>query len=314
MDTVLIIGVEGSTGAGLASVLKHSHHVVGLSSREDVCINGCRVIHSTTHDTATVQHLLQSERPDRVIFCGAASRSCWDSPASSKHAVSDTNAVSWSKAAADADISFCMISSDAVFTGPWMSHAEDDEHHCETPQAERIRQIEAEVLEANGEALIVRTNAFGWSPLADCPGFAEEFLSSLDGGVPVDIDFLRHSAPIVATELAPRLLAACQEGLRGVLHLAGSERLNPFQFVEYLADAAGLEPPEFPDQTILEMPVSGFGKGETTLDCRLAVELLDMRMPSAHDSINQFVEQSENGFLAALRGELPELQPVSRVA
>lgn len=311
MDTVLIIGVEGAAGAGLASVLKRSHQVVGISNSETTSIDGCRVLHSTSHNSSTVNQQIKAERPDWIIFCGAAARSSWDSSASSRSAINDDAAITWSKACDAAEIPFCMISSDAIFTGPWMSHAEDDEHHCETPQAERLRQIEADVLESNSEALIVRTNAFGWSSDSGSPGFAEEILSSLDGGLPVEIDFLRHSAPILTTELGHRLIMAYEEGLKGVLHIAGSERMNPFQFAERLAECAGLEPPQFPDHTTLETPVTGFGKGETTLDCSLATELLGSRMPSIDDGIDLFVQQAEDGFLEGIRGPLEQ---VSRVA
>ena len=311
MNTVLIVGIEGTTGAGLASVLKQTHRVVGLSNQNGVNIAGCRVIHSTGHDTATVQQHIQSERPDWIIFCGAASRSSWDAEHTCQSAINDSASVEWSKACAETDICFSMISSDAVFSGPWISHREDDDHLCETPQAERLRQIETNVLESNPEALIVRTNAFGWSADASVPGFAETILSSLDGDFPADVDFLRHSSPILATDLAAMLQKAHAEELRGVIHIAGSERINPFQFAERLAELADLAPPQFPDQTILEGPVTGFGKGETTLDCTLAADLLGVRMPLIDDGIRQFLKQAEDGHLEALRSPAEQ---ISRVA
>jgi dTDP-4-dehydrorhamnose reductase len=311
MDSVLIIGVEGAVGAGLALTLQQSHTVVGLANRAGINIAGCRTVHTTSHNAASVQQHIQSERPDWIIFCGAASRSSWDSDAVRNAAISDTHANEWAKAATDSDIEFCMISSDAVFTGPWMLHKEDDEHFCATPQAERLRQIETEVLEQNDDALIVRTNAFGWSPDAESPEFVETILESLDGGLPIEIDFLRYSSPILVTDLGTMLLKAHAEQLRGVLHISSSERINPFQFAERLAELADLNRPEFPEQTILESPITGFGKGETTLDCSLAAELLGIRMPLIDDGIGQFIRQGDDGQLDKLRND--ELQ-VSRAA
>ena len=301
MNTVLIIGTEGAVGAGLATVLQQSHSVVGLANRPGIDITGCKTVLATSHDTASVRQHIQSEQPSWIIFCGAASRSSWNTDAVRNSAVNDKHAIEWSKAAADHDIEFCMVSSDAVFSGPWMLHKEDDEHFCATPQAERLRQIETTVLEQNDDALIVRTNAYGWSPDAESPEFAEEIIESLDGGMPIEIDFLRHSSPILVTDLAMILTKAHSEELRGVLHIASSERVNPFQFAERLAEAADLNRPEFPDQTILEGPVTGFGKGETTLDCSLAAELLGVRMPLIDDGIGQFIRQSEDGLLDKLR-------------
>jgi dTDP-4-dehydrorhamnose reductase len=311
MDNVLIIGIEGAVGAGLASVLGQNHNVVGLANRSGINVAGCHIIQATGHDDASIQQHILSERPDWIIFCGAASRSSWDSEAVRNAGISDAYAIGWSRAAAASDVEFCMISSDAVFSGPWMLHKEDDEHFCATPQANRLRQIETVVLEQNHEALIVRTNAFGWSPDAETPEFAESMMDSLDGGLPVDLDFLRYSSPILVTDLGTMLLKAHTEQLRGVLHISSSERINPFQFAERLAELADLNSPEFPDQTILEGPVTGFGKGETTLDCNLAAELLGVRMPLIDDGIGQFIRQAEDGLLDKLRSDQAQ---VSRVA
>lgn len=311
MTNVLIVGVEGAVGAGLASVLRESHLVTGLTSNPGINIDGCRIVRATGHDAASIQRHIHSERPDWIIFCGGASRSSWDAPAVHGAVIDDNHAIEWCRATVGTEIEFCMISSDAVFKGPWMLHQEDDEHYCETPQAEQLRQIESAILELSEEALVVRTNAFGWSPDASCPEFVEKLVDSLDGGLPIELDFLRHSSPILTTDLARMLLKAHEEGLRGVLHLAGSERINPYQFAERLAEMADLTPPDFPDQTILEGPVTGFGKGETTLDCRLASELLSVRMPLVDDGIGQFLKQAEDGLLDTLRGRT---EHVSRAA
>jgi len=311
MTNVLIVGIEGAIGAGLASVLRETHLVTGLANGPGIDIDGCRVIQGTGHDAASIQQHVQSERPDWIIFCGSASRSSWDSQAVHSAAIDDSHAIEWCRATAGTEIEFCMISSDAVFKGPWMLHREDDEHYCETPQAERLRQIESSILELSDEALIVRTNAFGWSPDAESPEFVETLLNSLDGGMPIELDFLRYSSPILTTDFARMLLKAREEGLRGVLHIAGSERINPYQFAERFADMADLSPPDFPDQTILESRVTGFGKGETTLDCRLAAELLSVRMPLVDDGIGQFLKQAEDGLLDTLRGNTKQ---VSRAA
>jgi dTDP-4-dehydrorhamnose reductase len=301
MNKVLIIGIEGAVGAGLASAVQQSHSVSGIANRAGISIAGCRIFHTTAHGAAGVRQHIQSERPDWIIFCGAASRSSWDTDSVRNSAIPDQHAVEWAAAAAEAGIEFCMISSDAVFTGPWMLHKEDDdEHFCATPQAERLRQIESTVLDVNDDALIIRTNAFGWSPDADSPEFAETLIESLEGCMPIDVDFLRHASPILATDLGMMLLKAHSEELRGVLHIASSERINPFQFAERLAEMAELNRPEFPDQTILEGPVTGFGKGETTLDCSLAAELLGVRMPQIDDGIGQFLRQAEDGLLDEL--------------
>ena len=300
MNSVLIAGVESVAGGNLAAVLQKSFSVCGVTPRSGIRIENCRIITSSVSDLAGIQQLSRAERPEWIVFCGASSRSCWDRPQTSSGCFEDASAAAWATAADQADIAFTMISSDAVFTGPWMSHSElDDEHFCDTPQSAHLRQVEASVLGACPDALIVRTNTFGWSPDAAAPGFAELFLHDFDS----PCCFLRHAAPILATDLAALVLKARQSGLAGFLHLGSSERINPFQFAERLADLAGTELPEMPEQITLSEPTRGYGSGETTLNCDLARDELAVRMPLIEDGLGQFLRQREDGFLSALRCE-----------
>jgi len=298
MNSVLIAGVESVAGGNLAAVLQKSFQVCGVTPRSGIQIENCRIITSLAADLAGIQQLIRAERPDWIVFCGAAARSCWDGAESLGECFDDVSAPIWATAADQADIAFTMISSDAVFTGPWMSHGETDtDHFCETPQSARLRQIESSVLGACPDALIVRTNTFGWSPDASTPGFAESMIKDAD---PAGC-FVRHAAPILATDLACLLLKARQAGLAGSLHLASAERINAFNFAERLCERAGCNVPEMPDQLTLTRPVRGFGSGETTLNCDLAREELGVRMPLIEDGLGQFLKQQDDGFLTLLR-------------
>ena len=307
MDTILIVGIESVAGANIAATQPRSARVVGVTDHSNIQIEGCRIVRGT----GSIQQHLQAVSPDRVIFCGASARSSWDADESTQHAIDDLLAIDWATAASESGIAFTMISSDAVFTGPWMSHAEDDAHFCETPQTERLRQIESEVMSVHADALIVRCNVFGWSPSTDTPGFSETMLTALESGDRGEIGFLCHAAPILATDFAGMLLQAHAAGATGLLHMGAAERINPFQFAERLADLAGLEPPQFPSPTTLKRKVAGFGCGETTLNSKRACTLLGDAMPLVDEGIVRFLEQAESGHLATLRHEVGEL---SRVA
>ena len=307
MDTILVVGIESVAGANIAATLQDSSSIVGISAVPGIQVDGCRI----HQGGGTIEQQINAIGPDRIIFCGNSSRSTWDNSDTRRAGFDDSLAVDWANAAGAARIEFTMISSDAIFTGPWMSHAEDDAHFCETPQAERLRQIESEVLCSHSRALVVRCNTFGWSPNTEAPGFAESMLSDLETGGRTSIPFLCHSGPILATELALMLSQAHVAGLSGFLHLGSAERINPFQFAERLAESAGTQPPQFPNGTTLHTPVEGFGSGETMLNCRRASTLLGVRLPLISDSIDAFLAQADNGFRAMLRSDVGEL---SRVA
>lgn len=311
MEKVLIVGVESTAGSNLAAVFAPGFETVGISTTSSVKIAFCDVTQCDQFDRATVAQLIHSVQPDQIVFCGAASRSSWDSPETGCNALDDAEAAVWARAASESGAGFTLISSDAVFTGPWMSHKETDDHYCETPQATHIRQAEYEVLQSCPTALVVRTNLFGWSAQASECGFAESILTRIESGQSIELDGLRHASPILASDLAAVLLKAWEAGQKGLLHVAGAERINPCQFAVRLASLAGHAVPQFDQHARLSRAVTGFGRGETMLDCRKARRELGVSMPLIDEGITRMLEQRENGFLEQLRSE-PE--PATQVA
>ena len=309
MEKVLIVGVESVAGANLAAVLAPGFETVGLTSSPAVQIENCRIAQLRRFDQATVSQIVQTERPDQIVFCGAAATSSWDAAPST--GIEDQAAIAWAKAASQFEAGFTFVSSDAIFTGPWMSHAEKDSHFCETPQAELIRQTEADVRQVCPNALAIRTNVFGWSSSENSPGFAETILTSLENGTTPDLDPLRYASPILASDLAAILLKAWEAGQAGPLHAGGAERINPCQFAAQLAAAMNLPAPDFDQRARLSRPVTGFGRGETMLNSRKARRLLGVSMPIIDEGIERFLEQRENGYLKQLR---TESAAVTRVA
>jgi dTDP-4-dehydrorhamnose reductase len=302
MEKVLIVGVETVAGANLAAVLAPGFETVGLTTSPSVQIENCRITQLRRLDQGTISQIVQSERPDQIVFCGAAASSSWDDgplPAT----LEDQTAIAWAKAAEQSEIGFTFISSDAVFTGPWMTHSEEDTHFCETPQAALIRQVEADVRQACPTALVVRTNVFGWGVVSSPSGFAERIVTGLENESPLELDPLRYAAPILASDLAAVLLKAWEAGQTGLLHVAGAERINPCQFAERIAAVADLPAPDFGQRARLSRPVTGFGRGETMLNCRKAKRLPGVTMPLIDEGIERMLEQRENGFLGQLRCE-----------
>lgn len=300
MKTMLVVGVETVAGANLAIEFASSHRVVGLSSVPGVSLAGCSVHSIKTHDPVSVKNWLQQERPTHIVFSGQAAQSCWDECPSP--AIENKAAATWAKAAAEQGISFTLLSSDGVFTGPWLSHFEDDdEHYCATPEAQAIRQTEEAVVAACPDALIVRTHVFGWSPLTSAPSYAERLLSQLENNEELSIDSLRHASPILASDLAKLLREAFDGEVTGLLHIAGGERTNPYQFAELLAEAAGLPRPVFDWIEELTDVATDFGTGETTLNCSQARDLLEQPMPLLVDGVNQLIAQRRNGHCSKLR-------------
>lgn len=296
MNKTLVVGIETVVGANLAAKLADDQVVVGVTDANGISIEGVELV-QVAHDADAIEQCLVDHAPDEVIYCGPEACSAWDphSGASLSESSVETAAV-WAAAAKEAAAGFTMISSDAVFTGPWMFHDEESLALCQSPEASLIRETEKRVAQACPSALIVRTNAFGWSPLGE-RGWLESLISDIENHQVLGCDFISHATPILATDLAGILCRAWDERLAGVYHIAGAERISPLQFAQRLADHF-----ELPwlalrneEETLTERP-SGFGAGETSLQTKTIRKALCVAMPMLSEGLGRLRAQQVDGF------------------
>ena len=299
MKTFLIVGVETVVGANLAASWSEQERVIGLSAGTGISLQGCERAILEQPSAEGIRQCLQQTRATHVIFCGAAARSTWE-PAGPSFA--NTDAELWAAAAAQAELHFTMISSDAVFTGPWMFHDENCAALCSSVEATEIRKIETRVREVCAKSLIVRTNAFGWSPSGK-HGWLESVLSALENNHALELDPICHATPILASDLADYLAPALEDELIGVFHIAGAERVSPYQFAKQLASAFELGTPA--SRTIRELAArpTGFGRGEASLQTRRFRTEYDCSMPMLSEGLSRLVEQHRSGGRDRLCGQ-----------
>ncbi|MBA3315506.1 MAG: sugar nucleotide-binding protein [Planctomycetota bacterium] len=300
MDSIFVVGTDTIAGANLAT-----HWTDGGRS-----VNGFKRDVSdpdfgpTALDEARAQ--LAATKPEVVVYCGAASESAWSWPAIDAAAEGDLRV--WARAVRDFGCRFTYVSSDAVFTGPWLFHAEDSTHHCQSLEAGRLRSMEELAQRIVADALIVRTNTFGWSSNGE--GWIESLIASLEDEM-LDADPVRHATPILASDLASILTRAHEEALSGFLHVAGAERVSHAAFVRMLADQFGLTAPAAQLSGVLATSATGFGRGETSLRTGRAKNVLNLAMPSLADGLARLHTQNIDGFRNRLGSHACELHRVA---
>lgn len=310
MESVLIVGLETLVGSNLAATLVGQAPVTGvpLGGRE-VSITGVRAPRGPSRTPAEIHDLVQQVRPGRLVYCGAAAHSCWDA-AFTPSMAEVAQARTWCTAAEAVDAHVTMISSDGVFTGPWMFHPETGHSLCPSDAAQAIRAVEQQAIEAQPQSLILRTHVFGWSA-ANSPGLVERWRHQLEVGEVPSIDAVRHASPMLVTEFIKILTASWQAGLNGVYHVGGAERVNPASFLIALANEFQLPLPRLEKTTSLTNRATGFGCGETSLQTRKIRRALGIGLPLLRDGMRQMHRQEIEGWRQALGVAGPR---VSRVA
>lgn len=298
MDTILIAGVDSVVGANIAASYTEHYRVIGLASaKTPMAIDGCEIRYCPVDDPNTIRNWVAAVRPDWVIHCGPASESTWGRSEFAGFPGSLIgSARAWAQSASEFNSRLTVLSSDAVFSGPWVFHAEECPSRCGSAPAQAIAAMENDVAQSCAHALIVRTNSYGWSPRSVAPGWIERLLESLECGTTGPLDCVRHATPILATDLAEILERAYRRGLEGTCHVGGAERINPAQFALRLAEEFGLPYPPSPAvSSLLERP-QGFGCGETSLQTSKVRRALGVALPMVSEGLHRLSVQCENGF------------------
>ena len=297
MDTLLVVGTDSVVGANIAATLSDRWHVVGLSVSDPVNIDGCENASCRAANDEAIRGWIARTRPLWVVLCPLPARSLWrDAMSLAEEDRATALARGWILAATEAGCRLALISSDAVFTGPWMFHDEKSRCYCSSRTASTLREIEEFGLAQDPKPLIVRTNAFGWSPHDNGAGWVDESLDWIERKTNPFPDCHSYSTPILASDLAEILDRAFQKPLAGTFHVAGAERVSPAQFVQRFARQSGRNVPRInASESLSERPV-GFGRGEASLQTRKIRRALRIGMPTLADGLERLLDQDRNGY------------------
>lgn len=307
MKCVLVVGVETVAGGHLAKALSNYHQVIGYSATKSVRISDCHIYDPIPKTTEAINRELAIHSPDLVVLCSAAARSTWSFGTEEGFDPSTLEAVTqWSQAVARTKAKLIVISSDAVFHGPWMFHEETCTGICHSQEAVAIRRMESQVQQHCPSALVVRTNVFGWSP---CPqgGWLEALIEQISDATPIGAPAANYATPIEASLLAEILIKAWDRGLEGVYHVGGSERVNFAHFAHRLAQEFQLPRPMFHSLRSDELNPA-FGQGETSLSSGKIRRAIATPLPMLAECLKRLHEQSEEGW-----GEESLLEPAEYV-
>jgi dTDP-4-dehydrorhamnose reductase len=294
VNPILVVGAETVVGANLSIHLADRYDVFAASLGGRLDLAGCQVLPETgTH--LSPERTIAEVRPETVILCGPAARSCWDQAAGKTLRAEGLDAMhAWAVAAQQGNAKVVLISSDAVFTGPWMFHDEEGESLCTTVAAAAIRAAELKFTDACENSLVIRTNAYGWSP-AGTSGWLENILAMIEARRPIQLDPVRHATPILASDLAEIVEKMLIENLAGTYHVAGAERISPTGFAQRLAGQFNLPWIPVRKASVQTEAPAGFGAGECSLQTRKLRRDLCIPMPLLSESLGRLEAQQING-------------------
>ena len=280
-STWLVTGANGFLGANLGAFLNGRAHRVGETRSGtghpmfDECVPG------ELADPVTLVAAIERLRPDVIVNAAAmASHEACELMPDLAVQVNAVAAGTLSAAAAGIGARFVQISTDAVFDGSQGHYAETDATQPFSVYG-RSKLDGENLVSSNSDALIVRTNFFGWSPTGR-RSILEFFVNELSDGHTVRgyTDFVVSSGYVQV--LCDALWRLVEGRSTGLLHLTSSDALSKYEFGVAVAEEFGL-----PSGLIMpvESDVQPPRNRDISLDVSRAEAVLGSRLPSQRDGI-----------------------------
>lgn len=221
----------------------------------------------------------KEDSPSAIIHCAALSRSpaCQADPALANRLNVEAPAL-LAKLSADAGATLVFLSTDLVFDGIQGDYREEDTPNPLSVYGETKAKAER-IVARTPRHIILRTSLnAGRSPTGN-RSFVEETVSLWREGRQMNLFVDEYRCPIAAEETAKAACAAIRNGLHGVYHLAGREKLSRHEIGTLLATAL-----EFPPELIRATTLASYSgpprPRDTSLNCARLSAALGRPMPS----------------------------------
>lgn len=304
MARILITGASGLLGANLVLDYATEHEVLAVCHRHPVHLDGVEVILADLSQPGRAQEVIERGRPEWVIHCAAATDvdACEADPQMAFRLNRDMAGLV-AEGARSAGARLAHISTDAVFDGEKGGYTEEDPPRPINVYGASKHAGEGVVTAAHPEALVVRTNIFGWNAQPkQC--LAEWFLDHLEAGRPCPGFTDVWVTPILVNNLGEMLLRMLGVGLQGVYHVPGGECVTKHDFGVCLARVFGLDDSLIKPSKVQQAGLLAPRPRRLCLDGTKVETELRTRLPTIAAGLSGFKRLQEVGHIRSLESLL----------
>ncbi|AGB02342.1 SDR family oxidoreductase [Methanoregula formicica] len=291
---ILITGANGFLGANLTrQFFNRPETSVILTSRNTplwLVKDTMPFFPGNLLDERFVEKLLVKENPDIVINTVSLVNVdlCEENPDLARQITVDSARI-LAKAAKKTGSRMVHISTDQVFDGEKSFYTEEDMPNPINQYGKTKLEAEHQILRYLQDAMIIRTNFFGWSPCGHAPTFGEWVYQCLYERKVMQLFTNFYFSPIEVTSLAGTIDSLISTDFAGILHVCGSERCSKFDFGVQLAKETGFDPSSIVAYEMDSSTLRAKRPKDMSLSVKRCESLLHTRLPTLQESIEKFV-------------------------
>ncbi|MFX0024311.1 MAG: SDR family oxidoreductase [Candidatus Hermodarchaeota archaeon] len=247
MKKLLIIGVSGLTGNKLAELSNNNYEVYGTYNKRPLTIDKCESFPLDKTNKEKTQQLLTEINPDVIIDCSALHNVDYcETHQEETWNVNVEGTMNIANMCKAINARFIFISTDYVFDGRAKQYNEESETNPLNYYGISKLKAEEKISQSGIDYVIARTSlVFGWNPgelegKTSSSGKTMNFviwaLNKLRKGESLSIVTDQYSTPTLADNLAEYLLSLANSSFNGIIHTAGRECINRYEFTLKIAD------------------------------------------------------------------------------
>jgi len=298
---ILITGGSGLLALNWALAVRDRCEVIlGLHKRQ-VSLSGVSV---KTIDLESVDYfvrVLEEVKPQVVIHtAGLTSVEKCESQPELAHQVNVTLAANVARACTLHGIKLVHISTDHLFSGNEPFVTEDQPVSPRNVYGQTKAEAEHRVLDSNSQALVIRTNFYGWGTNYR-QSFSDIVINALRTGSDLTLFQDVFYTPILVETLAQAVHELIDLKATGIFNVVGDERISKYHFGFKLSEEFGLEFGHvrsglFSDQkSLVHRPC------DMSLSNQKVCNLLGRRLGGTKEHLTRLHQQENNGFAQKMK-------------
>jgi dTDP-4-dehydrorhamnose reductase len=292
MSAILITGGTGLLAVNWATRVSGSHTVSLAIHTRKVTLPNARSIMVDLESINRIRRVLDELAIDTVIHTAAITdiEECEKAPEFAHHVnVKLANNVAQASRAHGARV--VHISTDHLFDGISPMRAENDPISPLNVYARTKAEAENSVLEACSDALVIRTNFYGWGTVYRS-SFSDAILASLNAGRPVMLFDDVYYTPILIDVLVDAVQTLLSKAQSGIFNIVGDQRLSKYEFGLRVADEFGLDSTLIHRSRLSECRHLTSRPLEMSLSNRKALSVLGGRLGTVDDHLAKLRQES----------------------
>jgi dTDP-4-dehydrorhamnose reductase len=192
------------------------------------------------------------------------------------------------------------ISTDHLFDGERPRRREDAPLAPLNVYAKTKAEAEVAVLREHPEALVARTNFYGWGTSVRV-SFSDWVLRALRGGAPLTMFTDVYFSPLFVDDLADAIVDLVERRVTGIVNVAADERLSKYDFALRTAEVFGLPAGKVYATSVERASLRAPRPKDMSLDVERAAALLGRRLPMVRDGLLRLRGVGDAGRAAILQ-------------